>query len=155
LQYKNVVSSPKGASKELRFNAGRNPLFGLASAVVFIGGHNTMGSLLTEQEGRLAEISGWDTGENFFVERAFLHHSQNGGNKVGLRARLRVGSLLFVRLFDQESMDRMVPVTFRVAALGDGKSVRGTWEVHITRAHPREKDRTPLVQFTFRETVLN
>jgi hypothetical protein len=113
-----------------------------------------MGLLLSEQEGRLAEISGWDTDENFFVKKAFLDLAHDG-NKVGLRARLRVGSLVFVRLFDLESLDRAVPVTFRVAAVGDGKSVRGIREVHIMRAHPRETFKTPLGRFTFHEKILN
>jgi hypothetical protein len=113
-----------------------------------------MGPLLTEHQGRLAEISGWDTDENFFVEQAFLHHGHNG-NKVGLRARLRVGSLVFVRLFEEESMNRTVPVTFRVSAIISGRSVRGTREVQIMRAHPRDTLRTPAVQLLFHQTMLN
>jgi hypothetical protein len=75
-----------------------------------------MSSLEAERASRIAEISGWDTEENFFVEKTVLHHHCEG-NKAGLHARLRVGSLVFIRVPEDTSMDRTVPVTYQVSGI--------------------------------------
>jgi hypothetical protein len=111
-------------------------------------------SSLEAQASKIAEISGWDMDENFFVEKALLHHYQDGNNKVGLRARLRVGSLVFVRVPDEASLDRTVPVTYQVLRI-DGSASHGAREVQLIRLRPRETATRTLLQFTFRETAVN
>lgn len=107
---------------------------------------------------RMAEISGWDTDENFFVEKALLEPHGNG-NKADLRARLRVGSLVFVRVLDQMSMDRAVPVTYQVSGIGIGtgdlNAIKDAREVEMVRLRPREIAPRTLMEVTFRETWLN
>lgn len=112
-----------------------------------------------ELAGRMAEISGWDINENFFVEKAVLQPHGNGG-KVDLRTRLRVGSLVSVRVLDQKSMDRAVPVTYQVSrikiAMGeaDGRS-KDAREVEMIRLRPREIAPRTLMELTYRETWVN
>ena len=117
-----------------------------------------MNSQQREVAGRVAEISGWDMDENFFVEKALLQPHGNG-NKADLRARLRVGSLVFVRVFDQKSMDRAVPVTYQVSGIkigaGDAYASPNEREVELIRLRPRETAPTTLMQFTFHERLLN
>ena len=44
------------------------------------------------------EVSGWDRSENFFVEKTTLDWNQEGDKDLALRAEVREGSVLFVRL---------------------------------------------------------
>lgn len=111
-----------------------------------------------EVAGRMAEISGWDADENFFVEKT-LFQPHGNGNKADLKARLRVGSLVFVRVFDQKLMDRAVPVTYQVSGIksgaGDVGTFNGAREVEMVRLRPREMAPRTLMEVTFRETWLN
>lgn len=117
-----------------------------------------MDSQQAEIAGRMAEISGWDTDENFFVEKALLQPHGNA-NRAGLKARLRVGSLVFVRVFDPKSMDRAVPVTYQVSDVkmgeGDVEASKDAREVEMIRLRPRETAPRTLLRFTFGETLLN
>lgn len=113
-----------------------------------------MGSLDTGQANKIAEISGWDTDENFFVEKAVLRRHGDGGTRVDLRAPIRLGSLVFVRLSEEASMDRTVPVTYRISTI-NGNAQNGAREVGLTRLRPRETTVRTLLQFTFRETAPN
>jgi len=106
-----------------------------------------------EIAGQMAEISGWDTDENFFVEKAVVQ-PHGDGNKVDLRARLRVGSLLFVRLFEMTSLNRTVPVAYRVSCISRNAG-RGARAVEMIELRPREMATRAMWQFTFRETLLN
>jgi hypothetical protein len=117
-----------------------------------------MNAQQAEVAGRIAEISGWDMDENFFVEKTLLQ-SHGNGNKADLRARLRIGSLVFVRVFDLKSMDRAVPMTYQVSGIkagaGDADLGGDAREVEMIRLRPRETAPRMLLQFTFRETLLN
>lgn len=109
-------------------------------------------------EGRIAEISGWDAEENFFVEKAVFQEDGNG-NRADLRTRLRVGSLVFVRMVEETSMNRAVPVTYKISSInanaGNGRNEGTAREVAMIRLRPREAaEKTPL-EFTFREMPLN
>lgn len=110
------------------------------------------------REGRIAEISGWDAEENFFVEKAVLQEDRNG-NRADLRTRLRVGSLVFVRMIEQTSMNRAVPVTYKVSSIsrpaGDAKRGDSAREVEMTPLRPNETATRSLFQFTFRDTTVN
>lgn len=113
-----------------------------------------MASLNAEQADRIAEISGWDTDENFFVEKAVIRGQRDGNNKVGLHASLRVGSLVFVRPPEGASMDRTVPVTYQVSGV-NANGNNGAREVRLIRVRPREATTRTMLEFTFRETALN
>lgn len=113
-----------------------------------------MTSLKAGQIGRIAEISGWDTDQNFFVEKALLSRVAEGNSKVALRTRLRLGSLVFVRVPDDASMDRPIPVTYQVATI-DGKVKNGTHEIQLTRLRPRNSPARTVLQFTLHESAPN
>lgn len=112
-----------------------------------------MSSVEAERTNKVAEISGWDTEENFFVEKTVLQYHDEG-NKAGLRARLRVGSLVFIRVPDDASMDRTVPITYQVSGI-TSTARNGAREVYLTRLRPRESAARTLLQFTFREALPN
>ena len=44
------------------------------------------------------EISGWDSGESFFVERADLTWDPDGGKEACVQNVLKQGSVVFIRL---------------------------------------------------------
>jgi hypothetical protein len=44
------------------------------------------------------EISGWDSNENFFVEKTLLSWEEKGSVYVLLRTALNQGSMVFVRM---------------------------------------------------------
>lgn len=117
-----------------------------------------MNSQQAQRAGRMAEISGWDMDENFFVEKAVLQAHGNE-NKADLRARLRVGALVFVRLLDAKSMDRAVPITYRVSSVkmraGDTDARGHARAVEMIRLRPREVAPKTTMEFPFRETWLN
>lgn len=117
-----------------------------------------MNSRDERREGRIAEISGWDAEENFFVEKTFLQEDDDG-NRADLRARLRVGSLVFVRMIEEHSMNRAVPVTYKVSSIslcpGRGEADAVAREVEMIRLRPREATMRALLEFTFRETTVN
>lgn len=112
-----------------------------------------MRSREAEGASKIAEISGWDTEENFFVEKTVLHR-HSGGNKAGLHARLRVGSLVFIRVPDDASMDRTVPVTYQVSGIASAAR-DGAREVYLTRLRPRETAARTVLQLGFRDTLPN
>jgi hypothetical protein len=93
--------------------------------------------LADEQESSSrVEISGWDTDENFFVEKATLRNAREGRQRVALRVRLRVGSLVFLRLSEDLSLDRSVPIAYQVVKLA-ANTVRKQREVELIQLHPR------------------
>lgn len=104
-------------------------------------------------EGRVAEISGWDAEENFFVEKAILQEDI-GGKRADLRARLRVGSLVFVRMIEETSMHRAIPVTYKVSSISVNieNSAR---EVGMIRLRPRAAVAKAALQVTFWDVPLN
>ena len=68
------------------------------------------------------EVSGWDCNETFFVEKTELQWSKEKAKLIHMTHAVASGSLLFLRLIDSRSADRVHPVTYvaeRVAA-GDG-----------------------------------
>lgn len=108
--------------------------------------------------GRVAEISGWDAEENFFVEKAVLQED-DGGNRADLRARLRVGSLVFVRMIEENSMNRAMPMTYRVSSVGvnvgSEQTENSAREIGMIRLRPRETMPKALLEFTFRDMLPN
>lgn len=117
-----------------------------------------MDSRKAGRDGRIAEISGWDAEENFFVEKTVLQQDGDG-NRADLRARLRVGSLVFVRLIEEHSMNRAVPVTYKISRVsvqaGNGTHGSPAREVEMVQLRPKEILTRSLLEFTFRETPLN
>lgn len=94
-----------------------------------------MASKTMYEPGSRVEVSGWDIGEEFFVEKGVLFFGGDGIQRIILQAWLRVGSLVFVRSSDGGSASRSVPVTFRVASISENSAPAG-WEIFLRQVHP-------------------
>lgn len=83
------------------------------------------------------EVSGWDSNETFFVEKTELRWSEESAKLIHVKHAVTSGALLFLRLIDAKSTDRVHPVTYvaeRVAA-GDG----GNFSVQLAPARGRNE----------------
>jgi hypothetical protein len=66
-----------------------------------------------ESNGYRVEVSGWDAEERFFVEKSTLVWSEKTGKRVALKAVVRAGSVLFVRLTQPLGGGSGFPVPYR------------------------------------------
>lgn len=81
------------------------------------------------------EISGWDTSDNFFVERTTLNWDDET-KRVSLRSAVREGSVVFLRLLQSFGNGTSLPVTYRVVKLA-GRGADGGTLVELMQLHPR------------------
>jgi hypothetical protein len=81
------------------------------------------------------EVSGWDRNEDFFVERTELHWSERSGKHILLLHPIVSGSLVFLRLIDPMSVDRVRPVPYRAELFEATKG--GQCMVRLLPAEPR------------------
>jgi hypothetical protein len=66
-----------------------------------------------ESAGYRVEVSGWDTDERFFVEKSMLVWTESAGKTLVLKALVRTGSVLFVRLIQPLGGGGSFPVPYR------------------------------------------
>jgi len=66
-----------------------------------------------EPNGYRVEVSGWDAEEKFFVEKSMLIWLENVGKRLALNAKIRIGSVLFVRLMQPLGGGTSFPVAYR------------------------------------------
>ena len=107
-----------------------------------------------QQEGRPVEISGWDTEENFFVEKAYLQNCADGRKHVSIRSRLRPGSLVFLRISDELSPERSIPVAYEVSKMTEPVPNKLA-DVELVRRHPREHLRRLHAEYSIGAPRLN
>jgi len=81
------------------------------------------------------EVSGWDSSQSFFVEKADLEWSDSGEKLVVLRHELREDSILFVRLLQPLSPDRSHPVPYAAEPLG--LKDYSQWEYRLRQIQPQ------------------
>lgn len=74
-----------------------------------------------ERNGYRVEISGWDVKESFFVEKSTLAWTESAGKTVALKAVVRTGSVLFVRLIQPLGGGSSFPVPYRAVELAAGE----------------------------------
>jgi hypothetical protein len=81
------------------------------------------------------EVSGWDRNEDFFVEKTELHWTEAYGKHIELLRPIASGAILFLRLLDPMSADRVSPVPY----LADGMEATeaGRHKVRLAVAPPR------------------
>ncbi len=58
------------------------------------------------------EVSGWDTTQDFFVEKSELEWNEETGKHVLLRHTLDEGAMIFVRLLQPASEERSLAVAY-------------------------------------------
>ena len=85
------------------------------------------------------ELSGWDLGDTFFVEKTDLLWSQGGIKKLLSRHTLPAGAIVFVRLADPAVSYSTVPVAYRVEDV-QSMNCAGQCEMHLVQLYPRSKE---------------
>jgi len=83
------------------------------------------------------EVSGWDSNQEFFVEKADLDWSEESGKQVLLSRAITPGTLLFLRLLHPTSLDRVHPVPYQ-ADPREGRE-NGQFRVKLLPAQPRAR----------------
>ena len=82
-----------------------------------------LATMSDSQTAYAVEVSGWDSNENFFVEKTELQWAEEPAKLIQMTHAISSGALLFLRLLDPMSLDRVYPVPYvaeRVAAEDDG-----------------------------------
>jgi hypothetical protein len=82
------------------------------------------------------EISGWDSGEIFFVEKAYLKWDPEGGKEACVQNLLKQGSVVFIRLLQPLSTHHTYPIAYHVMEVGT-RDARGSIRVVLEQARPR------------------
>lgn len=59
------------------------------------------------------EVSGWDSAQNFFVEKTMLTWTHDGQKQVTVRADLKKDCMLFVRLLQSTRMPSNIPMAYQ------------------------------------------
>lgn len=96
-----------------------------------------MESPLEEFSNYRVEVSGWDSRENFFVEKTILTWSGAGGKEISLQNGLRKGCVVFVRLLQTMPNATNFPVAYQTMEIF-AKDCAGRWRVSLEQIHPRE-----------------
>ena|SRR5271154_4588657 len=82
------------------------------------------------------EVSGWDAKENFFVEKTTLEWNPEDKKSMLLRADVRPGCIVFVRLLQPLSTVASFPVAYEALASA-GRDADGAARVSLERLRPR------------------
>ncbi len=82
------------------------------------------------------EVSGWDTGENFFVEKTQLEWDEGAGKRVRLSRPLRKSCIVFVRLLQPLSPSHGYPIAYQAEPSGPPVEA-SSYEYKLVRLHPR------------------
>jgi hypothetical protein len=85
------------------------------------------------------EVSGWDSSENFFVEKTALTWAQNSEKQVTLKSSLREGSVIFVRLLQTAVMVTNIPVAYQAISVAP-KGADGRMRVSMVQLRPRRSE---------------
>src|ERR1700722_17245977 len=82
------------------------------------------------------EVSGWDAKENFFVEKTTLEWKPEDKKSMLLRADIRPGCIVFVRLLQPLATATSFPIAYE-ALTGAEKDMSGAARVSLERLRPR------------------
>jgi hypothetical protein len=88
----------------------------------------------SQQTAYPVEVSGWDEHEDFFVEKTELQSSEQSGKHILLLRPIVSGSLIFLRLIDPTSPERVRPVPYRAEPFETTKE--GQCRVRLLSAAP-------------------
>jgi hypothetical protein len=84
------------------------------------------------------EVSGWDSAENFFVEKCELEWHEESGKQVSIKRALRDNAVLLVRLLQPGESDRSHPVAYEAELVGKTKS--GLQQFRLNMVVPRLRE---------------
>jgi hypothetical protein len=88
------------------------------------------------QDSYNVEVSGWDTKENFFVEKTVLDWKSDDKKAILLRTPIRTGSIIFVRLLQPIQTGANFPVAYEALTTPENQK-NGASRVSLERLHPR------------------
>jgi hypothetical protein len=91
-----------------------------------------------EENNYPVEVSGWDSAENFFVEKTMLHWDEAEGKTVLLRSRLHEGTVVFLRLSQPTTTANNFPIAYQVRRI-DAPDNRGLARVFLVQLRPRRE----------------
>jgi hypothetical protein len=83
------------------------------------------------------EVSGWDAGENFFVEKTSLDWRERERKTVALHATVRLDSVLFVRLLGPLGGGADFPVPHRAVRVEDSSKDASCTDAGLVQMQPR------------------
>ena len=86
------------------------------------------------------EISGWDSQEEFFVERCELEWDEESGKRVALKRALANHATLLVRLLQTGDSDRSHPVVYEAEVIGKTKSGLHEFRLNVVAPRLREEE---------------
>lgn len=92
-------------------------------------------SQIAETRSFAVEVSGWDSSDNFFVERCELVWHERSGKQVCLKQPLRENTILLVRLLDSGERERSHPVVYEAKLIGTPE--RGLRQFQLHASSPR------------------
>lgn len=89
------------------------------------------------------EISGWDSAQDFFVEKCDLVWNEDSDKHVALKQTLRENAILLVRLPQGGESDRSRPVAYEAEFIGRTQS--GLHQFRLNTVAPRlRKQESPV-----------
>src|SRR5580692_8197675 len=95
------------------------------------------------------EVSGWDSSNNFFVEKTMLHWS-NGEREVSFQSPVRRGCVVFVRLLRPAFDCDNFPTAYQASGI-ESEPASGRTLVRLTRLRPRVPFKRVAQDFAFAE----
>jgi hypothetical protein len=85
------------------------------------------------------EVSGWDSAQEFFVEKADLEWSEDAGKQVLLTRAIPRGAIVFLRLLQPTGVDRVHPVAYQADPITETED--GQYRIRLLPARPREREK--------------
>lgn len=82
------------------------------------------------------EVSGWDTSENFFVEKTTLTWGGDNVREIQIHSAIKESSLVFVRLLQPRSSEGNIPVPYQAMGVTTD-SGSGLTHAQLVQLRPR------------------
>jgi hypothetical protein len=86
-----------------------------------------------------AEVSGWDTKEDFFVEKTQFNSEDEDRMEIALTSSLREGCVVFVRVLEPFATSNTFPIAYHAVAIRS-RDMNGRALIGLERLRPRAFD---------------
>lgn len=83
------------------------------------------------------EVSGWDSTQSFFVEKADLEWNEESGKHVVMTRPLRDSAIIFVRLLQPTASERSYPVPYEAEFTTTTPSGHHQYRLNPVRLRPK------------------
>ncbi len=99
-----------------------------------------MNSVAGSEKGYPVEVSGWDAGENFFVEKTILEWKEGGIKTTSLHFAIRVGCVLFIRLLQTTPIGSNSPIPYEITSVAKS-GADSAMQISLVQLQPRVSSR--------------